>query len=216
MGLKEQFLQKVKENFPDFNPETDKVMITFDGGGDDFNSFYSAKVTDENGVPRDGYWDSDEDRSFLFEVMDDSGIYYHWVSCNMNGEIIYANKRLFIRNTNCDEPNVWVEGYDEDGNPLNEDGEIVDESETEWQCEDHIASVLGDDEEDYEVYDISDDGLTTEEQEELERKNKKTAKSKKVKKTVKKSSKKKPVKKKSVKKTPTKKKVAKKKSTKKK
>jgi hypothetical protein len=131
MGLKEQFLEKVKENFPDFNPETDKVRITFDGGGDDFNSFYSAKVTDENGISREGYWDSDEDRRFLFDVMDDSGIYYHWVSCNMNGEIIYANKRLFIRNTNCDEPNVWVDNYDEDG------------TMQQWGLTDSFSNVFG-------------------------------------------------------------------------
>lgn len=163
MGLKEEFLEKVKFYFPDFNAETDRVVITFDGGGDNFNSFYKASVTDEKGKPRAGEWDCDRDMDFLFLIMDDSKVFYHWVSCNMNGEIIYANKRLWVTNTNCDEPDVWVESYDDDGNPLNDDGEKIPEEDLEWNCEDYKGSVTSDGEEEYDVYDLLESGLTIDE-----------------------------------------------------
>lgn len=168
MSLKEEFLVKVKSYFPNFNPETDRVVITFDGGGDNFNSFYKARVTDSKDNPLVGEWNCDDDMDFLFQIMDESKVFYHWVSCNMNGEIIYANKRLWVTNTNCNEPDVWADSYDEDGNPLDSDGERIAEEDLEWDCEDYKGSVMSEGEEDYDVTDLLDSGLTIDE--DLERK----------------------------------------------
>lgn len=166
MGLKEEFLEKVKSYFPDFNEESDKVVITFDGGGDNFNSFYKAKVTDAKGKPRSGEWDCDRDMDFLFLIMDQSKVFYHWVSCTMNGTITYANKRLWVTNQNCNEPEVWVDSYDEDGNPLDGEGEVIPQEDLEWDCDEEKGSILGNGEEDYETFEISEDGFTPDEEEE--------------------------------------------------
>jgi hypothetical protein len=169
MSIKKEFLEKVKQYYPAFNPDTDRITIQFDGGGDNFNSFYKTEVLDSKGKPLVGKWDCDDDMDFLFKMMDESKVFYDWVSCTMSGTIKYINKRLFIENTNCSEPNIWVDDYNEDGEPLDSDGNVVDESEAEWDCEDYIGLVLDDEEEDYDVYDLDLNGFTSDEKLEMEK-----------------------------------------------
>ena len=44
MSKKAKLLEIVKEGYPDFNPETDNFEIEFEGGGDNFGSFYGMGI----------------------------------------------------------------------------------------------------------------------------------------------------------------------------
>ncbi len=102
MGLKKQFLDKVKENYTDFNSETDSVIIEFEGGGDSFDSFYSIEVTryvsGEGYKVIDGDWQLNENDNmdFLFEIIDAADVDYSWINAGTRGTIKYEDGELSV------------------------------------------------------------------------------------------------------------------------
>lgn len=162
LSVKQQFIEAVKQVEPTFDPTFDEVRIHFDGGGDSFNSFHSITLNDSTCD-----WSLNND--LLFKVMDDSGAYYHWVSANMSGEILFKDNRLMVRNHQCEDnypPDT--ESYDEEGNPLDADGDIIYESDYESDCSENRGIVLDEGEESYDTdeyfgavdnYDSSDSGV---------------------------------------------------------
>ena len=108
MGLKKQFLAKIKEYYPDFNPETSEVEIEFCGGGDNFDSFHSIHVSDyKDGKWSEvkGDWDMSEgdDIDFLFEIIDATGVVYNFNNAGTTGRIRYEDGELTCETTVSDE-----------------------------------------------------------------------------------------------------------------
>jgi hypothetical protein len=99
MGLKKQFLAKIKEAYPEFNPETSEVEIEFCGGGDNFDSFTYITVSDY----KDGKWrelegnfdaNTNENTDFLFEIVDAIGVGYDFNNAGTTGRIRYEDGEL--------------------------------------------------------------------------------------------------------------------------
>lgn len=100
MGLKKQFLDRVKENYPEFNAETDSVTINFEGGGDSFDSFYDIEVS--RYVSGQGYkylegdWKLNDDMDFLFQLIDAAEVDYSWNDAGTRGSIKYEDGDLSV------------------------------------------------------------------------------------------------------------------------
>lgn len=108
MGLKKQFLEKIKEHYPEFNAETSEVEIEFCGGGDNFDSFHSIYVSDyKDGKWSEvkGEWDINEDGDidFLFEIIDATGVSYNFNNAGTTGRIRYEDGELTCETTVSDE-----------------------------------------------------------------------------------------------------------------
>jgi hypothetical protein len=107
MGLKADFLEKVKAGYPEFNPETDSVEINFEGGGDSFGSFYNIDVTNyESGTgykSLEGNWDLDEDYDFLFKLLDAADVQYSWINSGTTGSIKFEDGELTVETIVTDE-----------------------------------------------------------------------------------------------------------------
>lgn len=114
MGLKKQFVEKIKEHYPGFT-EDGSVDIEFSGGGDNFDSFHSIYVYDNQYKNIEGDWkmDSDEDVDFLFELLDAADVDYDWNNAGTVGRINYEAGELRVETT------ISVECY----------GEVDDEDE---------------------------------------------------------------------------------------
>lgn len=157
MNLKNQFLERVKSAFPAFNHETDKVIIAYSGNDNSFESFKNAIVRDKSGKRLSGEWICDNDSDMLFQILDSSGVYFSYVDASVNGTIRYANKRLWVENTQCEKTNSFNNYVDDDLYWY--DGDITHKSnETEWNCTDEKGAVLDEDEDLYDVYDLNEDG----------------------------------------------------------
>jgi hypothetical protein len=112
MGLKKQFLEKIKEHYPEFDPETSEVEIEFCGGGDNFDSFHSIYVSDRKDgkwKELEGEWDmnEDDDIDFLFEIIDATGVSYNFNNAGTTGRIRYEDGELTCETTVSDE--YWGE-----------------------------------------------------------------------------------------------------------
>ena len=116
MGLKKQFIEKIKEHYPAFT-EAGSVEIEFCGGGDNFDSFHSISVWSEDWKPVEGEWDmnSDEDMDFLFQLLDAADVDYNWNDAGTTGRINYEDGELRVETT------ISYESY----------GEVEDIEETE-------------------------------------------------------------------------------------
>lgn len=98
MGLKKQFIEKVKEHYPNFTEEC-SVEIEFAGGGDNFDSFHSISVWSEDWKPIEGDWNMDDDADFLFELLDTAGVDYDWNNAGTTGRINYQDGELTVETT---------------------------------------------------------------------------------------------------------------------
>jgi len=115
MGLKKQFIEKVKEHYPTFT-EKGSVEIEFCGGGDSFDSFHSISVWGEDWKPVEGDWKfSNEDEDFLFELLDAAGVDYDWNNAGTTGRFNYEDGELRVETT------ISTDCY----------GEVDDDDETE-------------------------------------------------------------------------------------
>ncbi len=112
MGLKKQFLAKIKESYPEFDPETSSVEIEFCGGGDNFDSFTYVSVSDyKDGKYKEleGNFDAntDENTDFLFEIVDATGVSYNFNNAGTTGRIRYEDGELTCETMVSDE--YWGE-----------------------------------------------------------------------------------------------------------
>lgn len=158
MSIKKEFIEKVKIGFPNFNPETDKVFISYKGSDDSFDSFSDAIVKNNRGQRISGNWICDNDLDFLFQIIERSKVYYSWVDAKVSGSIRYANKRLWVENTQCEK----IVGYNNyiDDDSYGYDNDVFDYDNTdEWNCTEERGAVLDSDEDLYDVYDLNEDGL---------------------------------------------------------
>ncbi len=114
MGLKKQFLEKVKEHYPEFNKETDTIEIEFSGGGDNFDSFHSISVYEDWQNERKGDWNLDDDMDFLFEIIDATGVSYNFNNGGTCGRIRYEDGELTCETTVSDEYYGELEEDDDD------------------------------------------------------------------------------------------------------
>lgn len=115
MGLKKQFVEKVKEHYPTFTEEG-VVEIEFSGGGDNFDSFHSIYVYNKEYKRIEGSWNfTSEDEDFFFELLDAADVDYDWNNAGTTGRINYEDGELRVETT------ISVECY----------GEVDDEDETE-------------------------------------------------------------------------------------
>lgn len=94
MGLKQQLLDKVKEEFPVFNQQTDWFAIEFEGSGDNFDSFHSFDIGTHKGpVPEDrkfeGNFDTTKHMEFLYEIIEAAGVQCNWNDAGTTGRITY-------------------------------------------------------------------------------------------------------------------------------
>ena len=91
MGLKQDLLNKVKESYADFNPETDWFYIEFEGAGDSFDSFNDFQIGRSNDRSFEfvGDFDSTENWDLLFKIIDESGVDYNWNDGGTTGKISY-------------------------------------------------------------------------------------------------------------------------------
>lgn len=100
MGLKKQFIEKVKEHYPSFTEEG-SVEIEFCGGGDNFDSFHSISVWSEDAKLIEGDWkmESDEDIDFLFGLLEAADVEYNWNDAGTVGRINYEDGELRVETT---------------------------------------------------------------------------------------------------------------------
>lgn len=158
MSIKKQFIEKVKLAFPNFNPDTDKVIISYNGSNDSFDSFSDAIVKTKDGKRISGDWVCDNDADFLFQIIERSKVYYSWVDAKMSGTIKYANRRLWVENTQC-EKIIGYDGYTDDDS-YGYDNDVFDyDNSEEWNCIEERGAVFDADEELYDVYDLNEDGF---------------------------------------------------------
>ena len=108
MSKKAKLLEIVKEGYPDFNPETDNFEIEFEGGGDNFGSFYGIGIyrSGDYQFKFEGELDMDKHNDFLFEILDESGCGYNWNNAGTTGRIKYNeddDQRLDVETIVSDE-----------------------------------------------------------------------------------------------------------------
>ena len=119
MGLKKQFLEKVKEHYPDFDVETGYVEIEFAGGGDNFDSFHYITVDNYIGGKHssvEGDWNPDDDMDFLFQIIDETGCEYDFNNAGTSGKIVYEDGELRVETYVSTEYYGTIEEDDEDEN----------------------------------------------------------------------------------------------------
>jgi hypothetical protein len=91
MNTKQQFLEAIKNSYPDFDEELDSVLIKFSGENGYFNGFSTPEIwrmSDES-VNIEGEFDLKVHEDLLFQIIDESGIRYNWNDTNVTGEIAY-------------------------------------------------------------------------------------------------------------------------------
>lgn len=118
MGLKADFLAKVKAGYPEFNPETDTIEINFEGGGDSFGSFYnidvSRYISGEGYKSVEGNWELDADMDFLFQILDEADVQYSWINAGTTGTIRFEDGELSVETAVTDEFYGTIEDEDEE------------------------------------------------------------------------------------------------------
>lgn len=111
MGIKQRFIEMIKSGYPDFDPQNDTVEIEFEGGGDSFGSFSYLGIYPN----RDGSLDLSDHWTFLFEILDESGVEYSWINAGTTGKIEYnMNSEQEITVSTIVSEEYWGEIYEED------------------------------------------------------------------------------------------------------
>jgi hypothetical protein len=111
MGIKKSFIEMIKSGYPDFDPQNDTVEIEFEGGGDSFGSFSYVGIYPQ----REGVLNLDEHWSFLFQILDESGVEYNWNNAGTSGKIEYnMNSEQEITVSTIVSEEYWGEIYEED------------------------------------------------------------------------------------------------------
>ena len=111
MGIKQNFIVMIKSGYPDFDPQNDTVEIEFEGGGDSFGSFSYVGIYPH----REGILNLDDHWSFLFQILDESGVEYNWNNAGTSGKIEYnMNSEQEITVSTIVSEEYWGEIYEED------------------------------------------------------------------------------------------------------
>jgi hypothetical protein len=111
MGIKKSFIEMIKSGYPDFDPQNDTVEIEFEGGGDSFGSFSYVGIYPQ----REGVLNLDDHWSFLFQILDESGVEYNWNNAGTSGKIEYnMNSEQEITVSTIVSEEYWGEIYEED------------------------------------------------------------------------------------------------------
>lgn len=111
MGIKKSFIEMIKSGYPDFDPQNDTVEIEFEGGGDSFGSFSYVGIYPH----REGILNLDDHWSFLFQILDESGVEYNWNNAGTSGKIEYnMNSEQEITVSTIVSEEYWGEIYEED------------------------------------------------------------------------------------------------------
>jgi hypothetical protein len=120
MGLKQQLLDSVKNHIPQFDETKHSFSLSFEGGGDSFDSFsYFETDTPE--------WDGSISTKFLddrllLNIIEESGVEYVWVGGSTSGQIVYNDGVLSV-NTEYQNDDDYDEddpdyGWEEDSKVL--------------------------------------------------------------------------------------------------
>jgi hypothetical protein len=111
MGIKKSFIEMIKSGYPDFDPQNDTVEIEFEGGGESFGSFSYVGIYPQ----REGVLNLDDHWSFLFQILDESGVEYNWNNAGTSGKIEYnMNSEQEITVSTIVSEEYWGEIYEED------------------------------------------------------------------------------------------------------
>lgn len=90
MNTKQQFLEAIKSSYPNFDEETDSILIKFSGENGYFNGFSTPEIwrVSDDSLIFEGEFDLEKYEDLLFEVIHESGVKYNW-QYNCTGEISY-------------------------------------------------------------------------------------------------------------------------------
>jgi hypothetical protein len=123
MGLKQQLLDSVKNHIPQFDETKHSFSISFEGGGDSFDSFsyFETDVDDWNGMGSDT---SFLDDNLLLSIIEESGVEYVWAGGTTTGQIVYINGVLSVNTEYQNDDNYDEDdedyGWEEDSKELKE------------------------------------------------------------------------------------------------